>query len=198
MMEQARQDICHFGQMFFQKNQMQYTGGNLSVRQGNLVCIKPSGVPWEGMEPKDLWVIDLQGNVVESGTNKPSIEWPMHTQIYVARPDIHAIVHTHAPYAVTWSVKGHQTLEPIMPFFCCNNGAVNVAPYEPAGEAILGKVAVEAIGAEKFACILQSHGIVACGANMTDAVNLALVVEDGAKIACMSTAMGGDTFYIDM
>lgn len=197
-MEQARQDICHFGRMFFQKNQMQYTGGNLSVRVGDLVCIKPSGIPWKRLKPEHMVVIDLEGNVVVPGGNKPSIEWPMHTQIYRNRPDITAIVHTHAPYAVTWSVKGHKTLEPIMPFFCCNKGAVNVAPYQPAGEESLGKVAVEAIGREKFACILQSHGIVACGANMADAVNLALVVEDGAKIACMATAMGGDTFYIDM
>jgi len=44
-----------------------YTFGNASgiSRERNLVVIKPSGVPYDRMRPKDLVVTDLQGRIVE-------------------------------------------------------------------------------------------------------------------------------------
>ena len=77
------------------------TSGNVSARtpDGN-VLVTPSGLDYWAMVPEDVVLVDLDGVVVE-GSFEPSVEWPMHTGIYRARPETGGIVHTHARYSTT-------------------------------------------------------------------------------------------------
>lgn len=199
MLETQRQEICHIGRVLFAKNMVQYNGGNVSLRdpESNLVAIKPSGMAWEKMEPKDVVVVDMDGNVVEAGWGKPSIETAMHLQLYKNRPDFNAVIHCHAPHAIAWSAKGHSILRAMTPCFCFTRGAVKVAPYAPAGDPMLAKYTADTIGQTETACILRSHGIVCCGKDMDAAMVVTLTLEDGAKIACLTTNMPGETIYLD-
>jgi L-fuculose-phosphate aldolase len=72
------------------------TEGNVSARtpEGNLL-ITPSGLDYAVTEPEDIVVVSLDGTSLE-GAFKPSVETPMHTGIYRARPETLDIVHTHA------------------------------------------------------------------------------------------------------
>ena len=74
------------------------TAGNVSARtpDGN-VLLTPSGLDYWSMEPEDVVLVDLGGAVIE-GAFEPSVEWPMHTGIYRAKPETGGIVHTHARY----------------------------------------------------------------------------------------------------
>ncbi len=199
MLEQQRREICRIGRLLYDKDMVQYNGGNVSARDPatNLVAIKPSGMAWPKMEPEDVVVVDLDGNVVENGSGKPSIETSLHLQLYKNRPEFHGIIHCHAPYAVAWSVKGHKVLRATTPCFCFTRGAVKVAPYAPAGDPRLAQYTAETIGATETACILQSHGIVCCGKDLDGAMVVTLTVEDGAKIACLTAGMPGETIYLD-
>lgn len=80
------------------------TFGNASGvdRDKGLIVIKPSGVPYDGMKPKDLVVTDLQGKVVE-GDLRPSSDLPTHAALYRAFPAIGGIAHTHSEYATAWA-----------------------------------------------------------------------------------------------
>ena len=59
------------------------TWGNVSGidRENGLVCIKPSGVPYETMTEDDMVVLDMDGNVVE-GRYRPSSDTPTHLYLY--------------------------------------------------------------------------------------------------------------------
>ena len=76
------------------------TSGNIALRDDvdDVVAITPSGIPYKGMKPEDIAIVDLDGNWID-GPYKPSSEVPMHTAVLRARPDIKATVHTHAMYA---------------------------------------------------------------------------------------------------
>ena len=106
--------------------------------------ITPSGVPYTELEADDLVVVNLDGEVVK-GRLKPSSETRMHTAIYRQRQDVMGIVHTHSPYASVFAVT-HKCLPPVMEEMAMLlGGAVQVAPYRPAGSAELAAAAVEAL-----------------------------------------------------
>jgi len=81
-----------------------HTWGNVSGRdrESGLVVIKPSGVSYEEMKPKDMVVVDQDGKVIE-GSFKPSTDTPTHLFLYKAYPSIGGIVHTHSSYATSWA-----------------------------------------------------------------------------------------------
>jgi L-ribulose-5-phosphate 4-epimerase len=85
------------------------TFGNASgiSRAKNLVVIKPSGVAYEKLRPRDLVVTDLAGKVVEGGL-LPSSDLPTHLALYKAFPKIGGVAHTHSRYATAWAQAGRE------------------------------------------------------------------------------------------
>ena len=57
------------------------------------------------MQPADMVVCNLQGEVVE-GSLRPSSDMPTHAVLYQQFGDIGSVVHTHSPWATTWSQSG--------------------------------------------------------------------------------------------
>jgi L-ribulose-5-phosphate 4-epimerase len=81
-----------------------YTFGNASgiSRSDAMVVIKPSGVPYQTMQPEDLVVVDLDGKVVE-GKLRPSSDLPTHLVLYKAFAGIGGVAHTHSRFATAWA-----------------------------------------------------------------------------------------------
>ena len=78
----------------------QGTSGNVSVRYGDRMLVTPSGIPYEELSPKDLCATKIKGEGKDwDGALAPSSEWRFHLNIYQARPDVGAVVHTHSMYA---------------------------------------------------------------------------------------------------
>jgi L-ribulose-5-phosphate 4-epimerase len=81
-----------------------YTFGNASgiSRSDGVVAIKPSGVPYESLQLKDMVITDLDGKVLE-GKLRPSSDLATHIELYRAFPNIGGVVHTHSEYATSWA-----------------------------------------------------------------------------------------------
>lgn len=81
------------------------TWGNASAidRHSGLVVIKPSGVPYDAMEPRDMVVVSLNTGKVLEGRLSPSSDTPTHLVLYRAFLSIGGIVHTHSLYATAWA-----------------------------------------------------------------------------------------------
>jgi L-ribulose-5-phosphate 4-epimerase len=84
-----------------------FTWGNVSSRDGDLWGITPSGIPSDRLDPEDIVLLDMDGNVVE-GEKRPSSDTPTHLELY-NRLGLDAIVHTHSTYATMFA----QATEPI-------------------------------------------------------------------------------------
>jgi len=107
MLDQLKQEVFEANMELPERGLVTYTWGNASGidRKSGLVVIKPSGVPYEGMKPEDMVVIDLEGNMVE-GKLKPSSDAPTHLVLYKAFANIGGIVHTHSKWATSWAQAG--------------------------------------------------------------------------------------------
>ena len=165
--------------------------GNLSVRVGDRVAVTPTGVAYDGFEPADVPVVDLDGEWID-GELAPSSEVPMHTGIYRER-DVGAIVHAHAPAATTLSILG-EPLPPIHYMLVAVGGEVPVASYAPFGTSELAANAVGAMAAaDADAVILANHGLVVCGDSLGDAVENTVHVESLAGTYLRARSVGEPT-----
>ncbi len=183
-----REAVAALGRQLLESGLTKGSGGNVSVRSGDRVAVSPSGIPYEDVTPEIVPVVDLEGTVLE-GDLDPSNETPMHTMIYDARPDIGGIVHTHSPYASTFASLGEPI--PASHYLIAYAGReVPVAGYEPPGTEALGELAVEALGTDHNACLLQNHGVIAVGEDGEDAMEVAEMVEFVARIHYQASAIG--------
>ncbi len=91
-------------QELYRRGVVLYTFGNVSAadRERGVFAIKPSGVPYEDLQPADLVVVDFEGRVVE-GRMHPSSDTPTHAVLYREFPGIGGVAHTHSTYAVAWA-----------------------------------------------------------------------------------------------
>ncbi len=152
------------------------TSGNASVRCDDASClITPTGLSYEHMLPEDIVTLCFDGRYY--GRNRPSSEWRFHTDIYQARPDVGAIVHTHSPFATALACRGEDI--PAFHYMVAVAGGPDIrcAPYATFGTEELSQYAVTALQ-DRSACLLANHGQIALGATIADAFKLAGEVEN--------------------
>src|SRR5690348_2774185 len=88
------------------------TVGNVSARADGGFLITPTRTPYDRMRPRDLALLDLDGDVVRAAA-PPSTERALHAAIYRARPGAGAVIHTHSLHATAWSFRGGTELPEI-------------------------------------------------------------------------------------
>lgn len=180
------QEIVDISNYLYEKKLVSGLAGNVSCRFENenteLIAISPTSKSLENLNPEDVVLIDMEGNIISDG--KPSSEVKMHLKIYQARNDVNAIVHTHSPFATgfAFSTKRIKRLEGfgkvVTPF-------LEDIEYETPGSIELAIKAAEGIGNEDV-LILKNHGVLTVGKNLKEASSLAGFVEDIAKTQFIS------------
>ncbi len=163
--------------------------GNVSVRASSEhIVITPSMRVKARLKPEDMVIVDFDGKVVE-GVYKPSSELPLHLAIYRAYNYFNAIIHAHTIYTSILSVI-RESLPPILEEMTLYiGGDVKVADYAPFGSKELAENAVEALKNRK-AAILANHGVVVCGVDLDDALEVLELVERTAQIYVYSRLLG--------
>ncbi len=178
------------------------TWGNVSGRSddGQLIAIKPSGVPYDEMTPDDIVVVDLDGRVVE-GDLRPSVDTATHLELYRAFPGIGGMVHVHSTYATAFSqarrplvclgtthadhfagvvpVTRQLTAAEVASEYEANTGRVIVEHFREAGTDATLVPAIFAAG----------HGPFVWGASEAAAVDNAVALEACAKIAVLTATL---------
>ena len=98
MLEQLKQSVCQANLDLVKAGLVIQTWGNASGidRARGLVVIKPSGVPYAGMQPKHMVVVSLASGKALEGRFRPSSDTPTHLVLYRAFKEIGWIAHTHS------------------------------------------------------------------------------------------------------
>ena len=136
------------------------TAGNVSVREGDLVAVTPSGLRYAELTAELVGVHRLDGAPVEAPL-APTRELPLHLAIYAAMPAVRTIVHTHSPAATALSTLVDEV--PAVHYYVAMfGGPVPVTPYATYGTDELAANAVHALR-DRTACLLGNHGAVIVG-----------------------------------
>jgi L-ribulose-5-phosphate 4-epimerase len=191
MYEKERKELYNAHLLLEKYGLVAYTSGNVSVRIGDHVLIKPSGVPYTELKPEDFVVVDLEGNVIE-GEKKPSVDTATHLYLYKHLDWAKSVIHTHSTFAMVWAI-----LEKSIPVLCTAHADVfgeeiPLTEYAPVGSEAIGKAVVKVIG-KSGAVLLRKHGVMIVGTSVDDAVKKAIFLEEVAKAAYFATLAGKPT-----
>src|SRR3990172_7947020 len=92
-----RKELVKYGKLVAEHGLVIGPGGNSSARFGNIVYAKASGIAFEDATEHDYIGVDLRTGKVVEGKGRPTCEIWMHLYCYLERPDVQAVMHTHAP-----------------------------------------------------------------------------------------------------
>jgi len=141
--------------------------------------------------PEDLVEIDLDGRKLAGKLNPPG-EWPVHTEVYRARPDVQSVIHTHPLWGVVFGIVG-------IPFQPLNQDGVvfasrGVRVFAGSPELITtreqGAAMAAALG-DASALVLPNHGVVIAASSVEEVLMLALNLEKAMKVQLIAAACGG-------
>lgn len=190
-----RAEIVRVGQMMYERGLLSGFEGNLSVRlDDNRILITPSGLHKGLLRPEQLLIVDAAGQVIGYATEarrglRPTSELPMHLEAYRRRPDVRAVVHAHPPITVALSIAGIPMDTPLLPEVIVLLGLIPTAPYTLASSDE-GALAIRDLIGGHDAIILQRHGTLTVGENLTQAFMRLETVEQNARIHFMLAQLG--------
>lgn len=165
--------------------------GNASVRwaaDGRPgMLITPTGMAADDLGPQDLcWVGD---DGAQAGRWQPSSEWQFHRAAYLARPDLGAVLHTHAVHATALGCLGRPL--PAFHYMVAVAGGddVPLVPYHTFGTPALSTAVGQALQ-QRLACLLAQHGLVSCGTDMAHALKVMIEVESLCQTYLLALGVG--------
>jgi HCOMODA/2-hydroxy-3-carboxy-muconic semialdehyde decarboxylase len=179
--------------------------GHVSVRHDknpNRFLISRSLAP-ELVTADDLIELDLDSNPVNARGRSLYQERFIHGEIYKARPDVNAIVHSHTPSVIPFGVST-TPLRPVyhmagfigsrVPVFDIrkSSGMTDMLVSDPAK----GKALAQTLG-KSTAVLMRGHGVAVVGASIPIAVGRSIYLDMDARILSQTLALGGGVTYLD-
>jgi L-fuculose-phosphate aldolase len=139
------------------------------------------------LKPSSMVLMDTDGQNLGRGV--PSSEWRIHRDIFVARADVGAVVHTHSTFAATLCV--HRKSIPAFHYMIAVAGgdSIRCAPYALFGTQALSDGVIKALK-DRRACLMANHGLVALGSDLSQAVAVAIEVESLCEMYWRALQLG--------
>jgi ribulose-5-phosphate 4-epimerase/fuculose-1-phosphate aldolase len=144
----------------------------------------------------DIITFDLDGTALDAEGRRVYLERFIHGEIYRARPDVHAIVHSHSPSVIPFGVTG----QPLRPIFHMSGflgeGAALFEIRETGGDTDmlirdnrLGKALADTLGA-RSTVLMRGHGSTVVGTSIEQALYRAIYAEVNAKLQLQAVTLG--------
>ena len=157
----------------------------------------------ELVTPGDLIEYDLDGNGVNVKGRPEYSERFIHAEVYKARPDIHAVVHAHAPSIVPFGVST-VPLRPVFHMAAFIGDRVPIFDIRQAAgmtdmlvrDAARGRALAQALG-DRPAVLMRGHGVTVVGPSVPFAVGRSVYLELNARVQLQAMALGGPVTYLD-
>ncbi|MEA2953293.1 MAG: hypothetical protein QOJ96_2813 [Alphaproteobacteria bacterium] len=190
--DEAKQKLIDAGIILEHEGHSDFTRGHVSVRvpdDPTLFFMKPHSVGFEEITFENILTIDLDGKVV-AGTARRHSEVFIHTEIYRARPDINAVIHSHPPYSVALTAVGL----PLRPY--CQQAVPFVDELPVFTDTLdlirtpeMGRGVARSLGPH-FAVLMKNHGVAVTGMSLEEAVVRAIMLEGACMVQMITLATG--------
>jgi 3-dehydro-4-phosphotetronate decarboxylase len=178
------EELITYSKILYERKLIHATGGNTSVRDGDVVWISQTGARLGELKESEVVKVDLNGKVL--GGSAPSKEMGMHLAMYRARKEARAAIHAHPTFSIALSTLiSEETKDAVPPYtaaFYVRAGKVPMIPYHASGSHSL-HVAVEALAPKYHALLLRQHGLLVSGKDMADTLGIVEEIEQCCQVA---------------
>lgn len=188
-----KEQICDIGHKLWQLGWVAANDGNISIRLGeDLFLATPTGTSKSFLTPDMIMEVNSKGEVLDGNTKyRPSSELPMHIRCYKERPDVNAVVHAHPPTATGFAIANIPLDKYTMPEAIISLGAVPIAKYgTPSTQEVPDAVAEWLPNHDVM--LLQNHGALSVGCDLTTAYYRMETLELFAKTSLVAIQLGGE------
>jgi len=185
----AREAICAWGRRLWDRGLVGASEGNLSVRltDGRILCT-PGGRNKGRLFADDAVILSPDGR--PEGSLRPSSEYRIHLRAFARRPDAHAVVHAHPPYATGFATAGKNLPVEALPEAALVLGRVALVPFGMPGADELAEVLAPWLD-QHNTFLLANHGAATLGRCLDDAGERMETLERVAQIAFVARHLGG-------
>jgi L-fuculose-phosphate aldolase len=192
---ELRSEIVRIGRLMYDKGFICASDGNISARLGSdRVLITPSGLHKGFLEPEDLLVVDMDGQVIpqpgfpDRGL-RPTSELPMHLEAYRQRPDVGGVVHAHPPLTIALSIADISLASYLLPEVIVMLGVVPTTPFAmPSSDE--NRTAISDLVRCHDGIVLRRHGSLTVGRTPMAAFMQLETLEQQARITFMLAQLG--------
>lgn len=185
--------IVETGRLCYAQGLMPANNGNISVRMGeDRLLITPSTLCKGRLEPDDLLVIDLTGQILKADSRRQrrvSSETPMHLEAYRQRPDIRAVIHAHPAHATALTVAEIPFPQDVLPELLEGLGPVPVTGFATPSTSENAE-AIRAFIAAHDAILIRNHGALTVGRDLEEALIHLERVEHVARVMVLAQTLG--------
>lgn len=191
--DRLKETLIEAGKILVNEEQGDDIFGHVTVRlpdDPSKFLMKPHTIGLEEMTPDNIITVDLEGTKV-AGVMPRHLEVFIHSEILRARPDLEAVVHTHAPHAVAFSSLNR----PLLPIG--HEGAIfceGLPVFSKTTDLIIsqerGRAVAQALGDHQV-LMLRNHGIVTAGRTIEEATILAVHLERACRSQLLVEGCGG-------
>ena len=198
--DKIKKELYKANQDLINKKLVIQSFGNVSVRLGDCIFIKPSGVNLSKLDYKSMVPVNLSDKKY-TGSFKPSSDTPTHIELYKKYNNIQSVVHTHSTYATSWAQAG-------IPIPCFGTTHADFwadkipvtrklkkkeieADYEKNTGLVIIET-LEKLNTTPLNCpgvLVNNHGVFTWGKSAHDAIKNAEALEIIAKIALNSSVI---------
>ena len=186
--DDLKRDLAYACRILAAEGQGDSVFGHVSARLpgSDHFWMKPARLGLEEIRPEELLLLDFDGNVL-AGQHARHEEFPIHAEVFSARPDVGCVVHTHPPYSIALAARG-VPLRPIS-----HEGSFFWPPGVPVFDRFTdlvrtreqGQMVAAALGQGR-ALFLRNHGIVVADATIHEACWAALALERAAYLQLLA------------
>ena len=191
----VRLEIVRVARLLLPRGLAVGTSGNVGARlDDGRIAITPSTMDYDEMTADDIVIVESDGSPSE-GRHRPSSELHLHVAVFAARPDVRAIVHTHSPFATTFSAARREipAVHYVMALLVApGRDTVRLAPYATFGTKELARNVATTLGGDN-AVLIANHGAIAVAGSLASALGRAERIEELAMLAWRAEQIGGAT-----
>ncbi len=186
--DEIRQQLVEFSRRAYQRRLVGGTGGNFSARlPGGRMLVTASGLSLGDTDENNLITVDIEtGEWQPIAGLIPSKEHKFHMDILRLRPEVGAVLHVHPPHATAYAVSKGDI--PMLTDSAFKQPPIPRVAFAPSGTEELRQNVASAVR-ENPGCrclLLELHGLIALGSDITAAYNQADLIEEVATIAYLS------------
>lgn len=184
-MEKERESVAAFMRRLYERQLTSSCGGNVSLRYGNVMLITASSTDKAVIDSSLVGAVDIESARNLTPQLRLSIETEMHRAVYLQRPDVMAVVHSHPLYASLFASAEEEIDTRILAESYLVLGRIVRAGYALMGTEELARNVAEAVK-DADVVLMQNHGALTAGTSLLSAFEKMEVLERTAKMNILS------------